>query len=153
MARMNEAYDLELFQPRQPRLVALKDSPKVAKEKKKRALRQTVLNVIAYLLVAAVAVAMIGYFITVNVQLTELNSAIADAQAELSTLQSEKVRLQSELAGKTSAGQMEQYALENGMLPAQNNQIYYIHADGEDLVEMADDGQNWLEQLWSSMFG
>lgn len=153
MANMNEAYDLELFQPRQPRLVALKDSPKVAKEKKKRALRQSVLNVVVYLVIAAVAVAMIGYFITCNVQLTELNSAIADAQTQLSTLQSEKVRLQSELAGKTSAGQMEQYALENGMLPAQNNQIYYIHAADEDLVEVADDGQNWLEQLWSSLFG
>ncbi len=153
MANMNEAYDLELFQTRQPRLVALKDSPKVAKEKRKRALRQSLLNMVAYLLVAAVAVAMLGYFITCNVRLTELNSAIADAQTELGTLQSEKVRLQSELAGKTSAGQMEQYALENGMLPAQNNQIYYIHAQSEDLVEVAEEEKSWLEQLWSYLFG
>lgn len=152
MAGMNEAYDLEMFQPRQPRLVALKDSPKVIKDKAKRARRQSVLNVVVYLLVAVVAIAMVGYFITCNVRLTELGSNIADAQAQLNTLQSERVRLQSELAGKTSAGQMELYALENGMLPAQNSQIYYICTGEEDLVEVADDGQNWLEQLWSSLF-
>ncbi len=153
MAGMSEAYDLELFQPRQPRLVALKDSPKVAKDKAKRAKRQQLLNVAVYLLVAVVAMAMVGYFITCNVRLTELGSSITEAQVQLNTLQSERVRLQSALAGKTSAGQMEIYALENGMLPAQNSQIYYICAGEEDLVEMADDGQNWLQQLWSSLFG
>ncbi len=153
MASVNEAYDLELFQPRQPRLVALKDSPKVAKEKKKRARRQSILNVIAYLAVAILAVAMVGYFITCNVRLTELNSAISRSQTELSTLQSEKVRLQAELAGKTSAGQIEEYALENGMLPAESNQIYYIKGEGEDLVEIASGGQGWLQQLWIALFG
>ncbi|MBE6778334.1 MAG: hypothetical protein E7541_03005 [Ruminococcaceae bacterium] len=153
MAGMSEAYDLELFRPREPRLVALQDNPKVAKDKKRRARRQSVLNVAVYLLIGLVVMGMVGYFITCNVRLTELGSAITEAQTELDTLHSERIRLQSELSGKTSAGQMEKYALENGMLPAQNSQIYYICASEEDLVEMTDDGQNWLERLWSSLFG
>ncbi len=150
MAGINEAYDLELFQPRQPRLVALKDSPKMAKDKQKRSRRQKVLNVIVYLSAALVAIGLVAYFITCNVQLTEMNRTISEYQTELSILQSERVRLESELASKTSAGQIDQYAQLNGMQPAENSQIYYIHGDTEDLVEMADSGGGWLRQAFEA---
>ncbi len=153
MAGINEAYDLELFQPRQPRLVALKDSPKMAKDKQTRSRRQKVLNVIVYLSAALVAIGLVAYFITCNVQLTEMNRTISEYQTELSILQSERVRLESELASKTSAGQIDQYAQLNGMQPAENSQIYYIHGDTEDLVEMADSGGGWLRQAFEAFIG
>ena len=150
MAGINEAYDLELFQPRRPRLVALEDSPKMAKDKQKRSRRQKVLNVVVYLTVALFALGMVAGFITGNVKLTEMNRTISDCQTELSILQSERVRLESALAGKTSAGQIDQYAQLNGMQSAENSQIYYIHGETEDLVEMADSGGGWLRQAFDA---
>ncbi len=153
MAGINEAYDLELFQPRQPRLVALKDSPKMAKDKQKRSRRQKVLNVVVYLSAALVAIGLVAYFITCNVQLTEMNRTISECQTELNILKSERVRLESALAGKTSAGQIDQFAQLNGMQPAENSQIYYIHGETEDLVEMADSGGGWLRQAFEAFIG
>lgn len=153
MAGINEAYDLELFQPRQPRLVALKDSPKMAKDKQKRSRRQKVLNVIVYLTAALAAIGLVAYFITCNVQLTEMNRTISEYQSELNILKSERVRLESELAGKTSAGQIDQYAQINGMQPAENSQTYYIHGETEDLVEMTDSGGGWFRQAFDAFIG
>lgn len=153
MAGINEAYDLELFQPRQPRLVALKDSPKMAKDKQKRSRRQKALNVIVYLTAALAAIGLVAYFITCNVQLTEMNRTISEYQSELNILKSERVRLESELAGKTSAGQIDQYAQINGMQPAENSQTYYIHGETEDLVEMTDSGGGWFRQAFDAFIG
>ena len=80
-----------------------------------------------------------------------MNKQIADYRTQLSTLESEKVRLKSELAGKTSAGQIDRYALENGMQPAENSQIYYIPAEEDDLVQVQESEQNWLRQAWSAL--
>ena len=59
MANSN-AYDLERFQPREPRLVALKDNKKVVENKRKRAVRQARLNVVAYLGVAVLVMGMVA---------------------------------------------------------------------------------------------
>ena len=93
MARTNQAYDLERFEAREPRLVALKNTKKVQEDTRRRTRRQSVLNVIVYLALALVAMAMVGYFITCNVRLTEMNKTLSDGQAQLSALQSEQVRL------------------------------------------------------------
>lgn len=151
MANSNEAYDLSLFQEREPRIVALKDNKKALADKQRRARRQATLNVAVYLTLAVLAAALVGYFITCNVRLTEMNKAIADGQAQLSILQSEKVRLETELIGKTSAGQIDRYALENGMLPAEGSQIYYIAAQEDDLVQLPDRGANWVVRLWKQL--
>ncbi len=151
MANMNEAYDLELFRPREPRLVALKDNKRVAQDNRKRARRHARFNVVVYLALALVAVAVIGYLITCNVRMTEMNKTIADYTVELNTLHSERVRLEAELSGKTSAEQINKYAQENGMTPANTNQIFYIATDGEDIVTVPNGGQNWLERLWSAI--
>lgn len=153
MATMNEAYDLTLFERREPRLVALKGNKKAAADKKKRVRRQAVMNVAVYLTLAVVIMGMIGYFITCNVRLTEMNKAISDRQTQLSTLQSEKVRLEAELAGKTSAGQIDRYALENGMLPVESSQIYYIAENGDDLVVVPQESQSWLRRVWLTLTG
>lgn len=151
MAHSNTAYDLDLFQPREPRLVALQDNKKVAENKRKRARRQAALNVVVYLSLAVLALGMVAYFITCNVQLTEMNKSINDYQAQLNTLKSEQVRLESELAGLTSAEQISKYAQENGMQPIDSNQIYYIASDGQDQVSAATSDGNWLTELWNSL--
>ncbi len=152
MARgMNEAYDLDLFGPREPHLVPLKENKKVVEANRKRARRHARFNVIVYLALALTAVAAIGYLITCNVRMTEMNKAIADYHTELNTLHSERVRLEAELSGKTSAEQINKYAQENGMTPAHSNQIFYIATDGEDVVTVPNDGQNWFDRLWEAI--
>lgn len=146
MANYNEAYDLELFRPREPRLVALEENKKLVQQKGKRTRLHAVLNVTVYLLVAVIVMGLVGYLITCNVRLTEMNKTISDYNTRLNTLQSERVRLEAELAGKTSAGQIEKYALENGMLPVDSSQIYYIPAGNEDLVTLPQGGRNWLQR-------
>ncbi len=151
MANLNEAYDLELFQPREPRLVALKNDAKVTKETRRRARRQSVTNVIAYLTLALVVLGLAGYFITCNVRLTEMNKTLSDYQTQLHELESEQVRLQAELAGLTSAEKINQYAQENGLLPMDSNQIYYITANDEDQVSLAEEPDNWFAKAWEAL--
>ncbi len=151
MAGMNEAYDLDLFVPREPRLVALKENKKVVEDNRKRARRHARFNVVVYMALALTVVAIIGYLITSNVRMTEMNKTIADYNTELNTLHSERVRLEAELSGKTSAEQINKYAQENGMTPAHTNQIYYIATDGEDVVSIPGGGQNWFDRLWQAI--
>ncbi len=151
MANINEAYDLDLFRPREPKLVALEGNKKASEDSRKRARRHARFNVVVYLAMALVAVAIIGYLITSNVRMTEMNKTIADYTTELNTLHSERVRLEAELAGKTSAEQINKYAQEHGMTPADSNQIFYIATDGEDVVSVPGGGQTWFERLWETI--
>ena len=151
MARTNVAYDLELFQPRETRLVALKNNTKVQADRRRRTRRQSTLNVAVYLAVALLALGMVGYFITCNVRLTEMNKQIADGQAQLSALQSEQVRLQSQLAGLTSAERVNAYARERGLLPVGSSQVYYIEAKEQDQVSLASENDSWLRKAWDAL--
>ena len=143
----NAAYDLDLFSPqRKPHLVELKNTKKANEDNRRRAHRQSVLNLMIYLAIAAVAVALVGYFITCNVRLTEMNKTLANKQAELSALESEGVRLKSEAAGKTSAEKVNAYVQDNGLYPVNSNQIYYIEATEEDQVFVAEEEPTWWEK-------
>jgi cell division protein FtsL len=146
MAQASRAYDLDLFQPRKPHLVELKNTKKATEDNRRRSRRQSVLNLIVYLAIAAIAVVLVGYFITCNVQLTEMNKALSDKQTQLSALQSEAVRLKSEMAGKTSAEKVNAYVQENGLNPINSNQIYYIEASSEDQVLIPEVESNWFRR-------
>lgn len=153
MAVINEAYDLELFRPREPQLQTLTGDHKVKKDKQRRSRRQSVMTTVFYLMLGVVLMAVIGYFITGRVRLTEMNKTLADSQAQLKVLQSERVRLEAELAAKTSAEQVDQYALENGMAPVESSQIYYIATADGDRVTVSKEAQPWLQRVWESLTG
>ena len=151
MAQIGVAYDLELFSSHRPHLVEMKNNKKVEADTRRRTRRQSVLNLVVYLAVAAIAIALVAYFITCNVRLTEMNKEIMDKQTQLNALQSEAVRLQSEVAAKTSTDKVDAYVQENGMSPINSNQIYYIEAKTQDQVSLPEDGGNWLEQAWNAV--
>ena len=67
MANINEAYDLDFFRPREPKIVDLEGNKKASEDSRKRAKRHARFNVVVYLAIALVAVAIIGYLITSNV--------------------------------------------------------------------------------------
>ena len=151
MARTNQAYDLKRFEPREPHLVALKNTKKVQEDSRRRTRRQSLLTVVVYLAIAVLAMGMVGYFITCNVRLTEMNKQLAEGQATLNAMQSEQVRLQSELAGLTSAERVNEYAQENGLLPVGSNQIYYIEAKEQDQVSLANENDSWFSKAWDAL--
>ena len=151
MAHVSTAYDLELFSDRKPHLVEMKNTKKAEEDTRRRAHRQSVLSLVVYLAVAAVAIALVGYFITCNVRLTEMNKAIKDKQAQLSSLQSEEIRLKSEVAGLTSAEKVNGYVQEHGLGPVNSNQIYYIEAQAQDQVTVPEEEGTWFQRAWNAI--
>lgn len=151
MAQSEYAYDLSLFETKKTKLVALKPNKKEEKRNSRREKLQSVLNVSAVVLIAIVVLAVIGLRITYGVQLTELNSRISEAETRLSELQSEQVRLESELASKTSIAHVNEYALENGMTLADNNQINYITVSGADTVTVAAEDNGFFAAIWNGI--
>ena len=151
MARTGTAYDLELFSDRKPQLVEMKNTKKAEEDTRRRAHRQSVLSLVVYLAVAAVAIVLVGYFITCNVRLTEMNKSIKDKQAQLSALQSEEIRLKSEVAGLTSAEKVNGFVQENGLGPVNSNQIYYIEAQEQDQVTVPKEEGTWFERAWNAI--
>ncbi len=147
------AYDLSLFETKRAELVALKLNKKEQKQSNKRARLQRFFNAVAYLAVAIAALFVIGFLITSNVRLTEMNSQISESKARLSELQSEQIRLQSELASKTSIANVNDYARQNGMTAADGSQITYITVSGSDTVTVAADSGNWLSKAIDAIVG
>lgn len=151
MAMHSEAYDLDLFQPREARLVALKNTKKVQEDTQRRNRRQSTLNVVVYLVLGVIVMAAVGFFITGRVMLTEMKQDLAEQMAYSNALDSESVRLDSELAALTSAEQVNKYIQENGLLPVGSNQIYYIEAEEQDQVSLASENDTWWRKAWNAL--
>ena len=148
MAQTNRAYDLELFQPREARLVALKNNKKVQEDTRRRTRRQSVLNVVVYLVLGLLVMGAVGFFITGRVVLTEMKQELADQMKYSEALDSESVRLDSELAALTGAEQVNLYAQENGLVPVSSNQIYYIESQEQDQVSLPSENDSWFRKAW-----
>ena len=149
-----EAYDLSLFEPKEPKLVELKPNKKLQKVQSRRTKLQTFLNTAMTLSAAVVAVVIMGSMITTRVQLTELNNVINQKQAELEDMQAEYKQLNAALAAKMSAQSVDAYAQENGMQKTEPGQIEYITVDGGDKVEVPEETVGWWEKLcgWVTNF-
>lgn len=134
--RGTEAYDLSLFEPKQPKLVALKPNKKVEKAQKRRNRVQAFFNAVLTLSVAAMVVGVLGMMISSRVQLTEMNAQISAKEEELRVLQTEYVRITNELSQKTSAQNVQDYASGTlGMQKMEPYQIEYITVDNSNMDE------------------
>ena len=134
-----EAYEMSLFEPKQAKIVELKPNKKQIKAQKRRAKVQKILNTVVAAVVSAVVIGVVGITLTSRAQLNEMNSLINEKQSELQTLQEEYKRLESDLAAKTSAKAVEDYAVnELGMQKIEAHQIQYITVEDSDKVEVND---------------
>lgn len=137
-----EAYDLSLFEERPAKIVKLKTNKRLQKEQRRRNAIQSLLNTLATLCVAAIAITVIGTLIVSRVRLTEMDDQINTIKQELVVLQSEKIRLTDELARKTSTKSVEEYAYNTlGMQKLEPSQIEYIVSDNSDKAVVADDSK------------
>ncbi len=150
----SEAYDLSLFETKEPQLHAVKSPQREAmREQKRERAQKRKQHAAVALVVAAVAVLMILMVVS-RIQLTELNGRIAEAQDQLAILQSENSRLSNELAAKTSAESVDAYAEANGMSAAESYQIEYITVDGGDQVAVSEDGTSSVfDAIGAAIFG
>ena len=100
-------------------------------------------SVVKVILGALVCFALLAAVILSNVQQLQLTSEITAKQKEYTDLQSENVRMQTELAGKTSNKNVQEYA-ENvlGMHPLNPSQVEYIQIQTADVVEIPEEEQN-----------
>ncbi|MDD2417883.1 MAG: hypothetical protein PHR24_06855 [Oscillospiraceae bacterium] len=151
--RGTEAYDLSLFEKRPAKIVALETNKKVQREKQRRNVIQSLLNTVATLCVAAIALSVVGMLIFSRIRLTEMDDKIKDIDKQLVVLKSEQIRLNDELSRKTSTKSVEEYAYnELGMQKIESSQIEYIASNNTDkavIVEKED--KNVLEAAGSAI--
>lgn len=83
-----------------------------------------------------------------NVQQLQVASEISQKQQEYTDLQSENVRMKSDLAGKTSNKNVQEYA-ENvlGMHPLNSSQVEYMQIQKDDVVEIPEEDQNLFVKI------
>ena len=144
-----EAYDLSLLKRRQSRKTG---ANKKAARKSSAETIQSAMNTIATLC-TALAVTVMGMMIMSRVRLTEMDSKIKSMEKHLVELQSEKVRLNDELASKTSTKSVEEYAYNVlGMQKIESSQIEYIESKNSDKAVVSEDtNKNVLEAAGSAI--
>ena len=134
----NLAYDLQRFEEQTP-----KTSPKLTV----RTAQRTV-HPVKIVMVAALALLMGFTLLYSQVVITELNGQIAAKQEELTTLQAENVRMQTELEGKMSLTEIEEKAVgEYGMVKPDNSQVSYVKLEQENKLEATKPEENIFEQI------
>lgn len=129
MAKENLAYDLSLFEPREPR------PKKMLRVVKSRAHRVSPAVVVKDVMAGAFIVASLFAVMVLNVQLNEANNSLTQAQKRYNTAQSESVRLSVLEESRMSLKTVEDYAVNKlGMQKVQAGQISYINVGGGDKV-------------------
>ncbi len=111
------------------------DYPEQKTEKKVSAVKVILGAIVCFALLTAVILS--------NVQQLQLSNEIAAKQKEYTDMQSENVRMQTELAGKASNKNVQEYA-ENvlGMHVLNPSQVEYIQIQTDDVVEIPEEEQS-----------
>lgn len=98
---------------------------------------------------------MLGAVIYSNVELLQISNQITQTEKVYTDLQSENVRMQSEIASNTSSKNIQEYA-ENvlGMNPLDQSQVEYVQIQTNDVVEIPEEEQNIFVRikLWFDSF-
>ena len=145
----NAAYDLSLFaNEERGKVVSIEENKKQKREAKRRTLVQSVASVVTVVAVAAVILSVALMAIVSRVRLTEMNEQLSDLDSQLSVLQSENVRLHSELTEIASSERIDAYAEKHGLQKMESGQEHYFTVNGGDRVEKAvTEKQSFLEVL------
>ncbi len=106
------------------------------------------ISVVKIILGTLFCFALLSAVIFSNVQQLQVASEIAKKQQEYVDLQSENVRMKSDLAGRTSNKNVQEYA-ENvlGMNPLKSSQVEYMQIQKDDVVEIAEEDQNLFVKI------
>ncbi len=151
---MNTAYDFSKFESPEAPNTAQKPKPKmVALPSKKRKPR---VGFLPKLCLVALMISMIVYVIYNQVIVSELSDQVSEANASLTTLESENTRLAAELAANSSYRALEEYATyQLGLSKLESSQIIYIDMEQSDRIEITENGkdQTGAEKIFAAADG
>ncbi len=151
----NAAYDLSLFADEQSgKVISIEENKKQKREAKQRSLLQSLISAVAVVAVVAMVLGVVLMAIVSKVKLTEMNETISDLNEQLSILQSENVRLNSELTEIASADRIDAYAEKHGLQKMEPSQVYYFTVDGGDRFEKTEtESPSFWSTLWGTITG
>lgn len=159
----NNAYDISVFEDENFENQDLHKKNKVIKipkkkiEQAKRRKRNPLKLTVSFLF-SAVVVAVVGMIIYSQVQLTELNQKISEAQETLENSQSEYTQMQMNVDAKYTTSIIEEYAQDKlGMTKANSSQKEFVDLSSGDkakIVEKEDKSifdtiVDWISSIWS----
>ena len=159
----NNAYDISVFEDENLENQDLHKKNKVVKipkkkiEQAKRRKRNPLKLTVSFLF-SAVVVAVVGMIIYSQVQLTELNQKISEAQETLENSQSEYTQMQMNVDAKYTTSIIEEYAQDKlGMTKANRSQKEFVDLSSGDkakIVEKEDKSifdtiVDWISSIWS----
>lgn len=159
----NNAYDISVFEDEYLENQDLHKKNKVVKipkkkfEQAKRRKRNPLKLTVGFLF-SAVVVAVVGMIIYSQVQLTELNQKISEAQETLENSQSEYTQMQMNVDAKYTTSIIEEYAQDKlGMTKANGSQKEFVDLSSGDkakVVEKEDKSifdtiVDWISSIWS----
>ena len=159
----NNAYDISVFEDENLENQDLHKKNKVVKipkkkiEQAKRRKRNPLKLTVSFLF-SAVVVAVVGMIIYSQVQLTELNQKISEAQETLENSQSEYTQMQMNVDAKYTTSIIEEYAQDKlGMPKANSSQKEFVDLSSGDkakVIEKEDKSifdtiVDWISSIWS----
>ena len=159
----NNAYDISVFEDENLENQDLHKKNKVVKipkkkiEQAKRRKRNPLKLTVSFLF-SAVVVAVVGMIIYSQLQLTELNQKISEAQETLENSQSEYTQMQMNVDAKYTTSIIEEYAQDKlGMTKANSSQKEFVDLSSGDkakIVEKEDKSifdtiVDWISSIWS----
>lgn len=159
----NNAYDISVFEDDNLENQDLHKKNKVVKipkkkiEQSKRRKRNPLKLTVGFLF-SAVVVAVVGMIIYSQVQLTELNQKISEAQETLENSQSEYTQMQMNVDAKYTTSIIEEYAQDKlGMTKANSSQKEFVDLSSGDkakVIEKEDKSifdtiVDWISSIWS----
>lgn len=148
-----EAYDISLFENQENDVERINIRKDKKKQKEIEAVAQNkklkIFKVAGILSVSAVAVVLVGIIIMGQVQLTELNQKISNAEEDLKEKQSLYIQTQMKVEAKYSSDIVEESAQGSlGMSKADSYQKEYITIEGGDKAEVSDsEGSNIFDNI------
>ncbi len=144
MSRNNLAYDLEKFEDAAP-----EKAPKIRVKRQKAENAGSAPKLIVMALAAG---ALLGALIYGKVENTAIHSEIAAQNRYVAMLESENVRMQSELEEKTALKSVEVYAEEIlGMQKLDKSQIEYVSISNGNIVDIPENEDNIFVRLKNSI--
>lgn len=159
----NNAYDISVFEDENLENQDLHKKNKVVKipkkkiEQAKRRKRNPLKLTVSFLF-SAVVVAVVGMIIYSQVQLTELNQKISEAQETLENSQSEYTQMQMNVDAKYTTSIIEEYAQDKlGMTKANSSQKEFVDLSSGDKAKIVEKENksifdtivDWISSIWS----
>ena len=144
---MSAKYDLSLFEERKKPARHSETDPAAHARDERRRKWQVFFDRSATVTLVAMIVLVFTFMLSSQAKLTELDSAISEQQEMLHKLEEEHKSLKNDLAAKTTASSVEQYATEVlHMQQADASQIEYVTVgEGDSGTATGEFGSGWLQ--------